>query len=163
MYYVIVDWRQPNATTKFVLFIFLPPTSRLTRCTGILPRRYRPAPHRPNCIPSPRPTVGWLLRPPIKRKPSKLKTPSHSLFQFFPSLDLPPKTTSKRPPHTFRPSHSRHRHYRSVGCCVEPTSGGHPRPVLRSPSLNFSMGAISAPKTRESAAMREIPGAGRLR
>ena len=45
----------------------------------------------------------WLLRLPIQRKPPKLKAPSLSLFLFFPSLNSSPKTTSKRPPDTFRP------------------------------------------------------------
>jgi len=51
--------------------------------------------------------------------------------------------------------------YPSVGCYVEPTSGGHPRPGL-CPSLNFSMGALLAPKAGESATVSEIPGTGHL-
>ena len=37
------------------------------------------------------------------------------------------------------------RHHRSVHCCVDPTSGGHPRPVLR-PSLIFRWAPFRCPK-----------------
>jgi len=37
------------------------------------------------------------------------------------------------------------RHHRSVNCCVDPTSGGYPRPVLR-PSLIFRWAPFRCPK-----------------
>jgi len=42
--------------------------------------------------------LGWLLCPPIQKKPSKSEAPSPSLFLFFSSLHSPPKAMSKRPP-----------------------------------------------------------------
>jgi hypothetical protein len=65
----------------------------------------------PKYIPSFRPTFGWLLRPPIQQKPSKSKAPSFSLFSFFSSLNLPPKTKSKH--HTTRVE---------TGCVSSPTT-----------------------------------------
>ncbi len=67
-------------------------------------------PHKfcPGCLsstiplPPSMPTFGWLLCPPIKRRPSKAKGPPFSLF--FSSINIPPQTTGNRPPHTFRPS-----------------------------------------------------------
>jgi hypothetical protein len=47
-------------------------------------------------------------------------------------------------------------HYRSVSCCVYPTSGGHPRPVH---PLIFLMGAILAPQTRKLATASVNTGA----
>jgi hypothetical protein len=61
--------------------------------------------------------------------------------------------TLQRPPHR--------QNHRSVGCCVDPLSSGHPRPVLR-PSLNILMGAISAPQTWEPAAVGANLGTVRL-
>jgi hypothetical protein len=46
-------------------------------------------------------TFGWLLCPPIKRRPSKAKGPPIS--PFFLSINIPPQTTGNRPPHTFWP------------------------------------------------------------
>jgi hypothetical protein len=69
--------------------------------------------------------------------------------------------------HAFRPFASplqrplSRRHHRLVGCCVSLSNDGHLRPELR-PSLNFSMGAISAPQTKASNAARASPAAGRL-
>ena len=121
----------------------------------------------PNYIPSLRPTFGWLLRPTIQRKPSKLKVPSLSIFNFFVAASDPPKRRVNVLSHTFLPVSSplpcpphclRHR---SVGCCVSSSSGGHPSPVLR-PSPNFSMGAIGAPQSRDPAAASPSPGVWRL-
>ena len=65
----------------------------------------------------------------------------------------PSESTLQRPPHR--------RNHRLVGCCVDPLSSGHPRPVLR-PSLNILMGAILAPQTREPAAVGANLGTVRL-
>ena len=56
------------------------------------------APVSPNNIRTIRPLFGWLLRPPIQQEPSNSVAPSPSLFSFFSSLYLLPKTMSKRPP-----------------------------------------------------------------
>ena len=111
---------------------------------------------------------GWLLCPPIQQKPSKSEAPSPSLFKYFfvapfatqnddqtsaPTRSSRANILSTAPPHR--------RHHRSVGCCVDPLSKGHPRPVLR-PSLNFFMGAITVPQTRGPKVVRAGTGAGRL-
>ena len=111
---------------------------------------------------------GWLLCPPIQQKPSKSEAPAPSLFKYFfvapfatqnddqtsaPMRSSRANILSTAPPHR--------RHHRSVGCCVDPLSKGHPRPVLR-PSLNFLMGAILAPQTRGLNAARASPNAGGL-
>jgi hypothetical protein len=66
-------------------------------------------PHRfrPDCLsssiplPPSMPTFGWLLCPPIKRRPSKAKGPP--IYLFFSYINIPPQTTGNHPPHTFRP------------------------------------------------------------
>jgi hypothetical protein len=111
----------------------------------------------PNYIPSLRPTFGSLLCSPIQWKPLKPKAPSLFLFLFFVRSIRHPKqrinvlTTRSTPAASpiQRPPCRRRRP--SVGCRIPPSSGSHPRPVLR-PSLIFFMGAISAPQSRESAA-----------
>ena len=80
-------------------------------------------------------------------------SPPPSQFYFFlRSIRHPKRWTNVLPPR---------RHHPSVGCCVEQSSSGHPRPMLR-PSCNFSMGAISAPQTRGQNAARARLDAGRL-
>ncbi len=112
-------------------------------------------------------TFGWLLHPPTQQEPSKLKPPSLSLFLFFrrsihrPNQQVNVLTTRSTRSHLLSTSPPHRKHHRSFDCCVNPMSGGHPRPVLR-PSLNFSMGAISAPQTRGSNAARASPNAGGL-
>ena len=74
------------------------------------PKQLDNVPHtfRPGRVSSPTPpslsttTFGWLLCPPIKRRPSKAKGPP--IYLFFLSINLTPQTTGSRPPHTFRPS-----------------------------------------------------------
>jgi hypothetical protein len=74
------------------------------------PKQWDNVPHmfRPGRVSSPTPlsplttTFGWLLCPPIKRRPSKAKGPP--IYLFFLSINSTPQTTGSRPPHTFRPS-----------------------------------------------------------
>ena len=86
-----------------------------------------------------------------------------SIYICFAALFDPPKRRVSVLPHTFRlvefplQRPTRHRHHRSVDCCVLSSRGSHPRPVLR-PSLNLSMGAILVPQTRESVAVSANPG-----
>lgn len=86
----------------FIFFIF---------CRSIRrPKQWDNVPHtfRPGRVSSPTPpspsttTFGWLLCPPIKRRPSKAKGPP--IYLFFLSINSTPQTTGSRPPHTFRPS-----------------------------------------------------------
>ena len=152
---------------RILIFIFVTPSfdgrNDLTASSPIV-IALRSLP--PNHILTFRPTFGWLLRPPIQQKPSKSKAPSLSHFFFrhsnrrpkrrvnvFPTRSSPAASPIKLPPCR--------RHHRSVHCCVDPTSGGHPRPVLR-PSLNFFMGAITVPQTRGPNVVRAGTGAGRL-
>ncbi len=98
-----------------------------------------------------RPLFGWLLRPPIQQEPSKSEAPSPSQFLFFSRSIRCPKQWVDGLPYAFRPFESSrqrppHR-LRYVGCYVSLSNGGHPRTVFR-PSLNFLMGAISAPKNK---------------
>jgi hypothetical protein len=92
--------------------------------------------------------------------------PHRPLYFFFP-LYSPPKTTSWRPPlrvppvRIFSPTPPNYRHYHSVCCYVSLSNGGHPRTVF-CPSLNFSMGAISAPQTKGPNAAHASPAARRL-
>jgi hypothetical protein len=116
----------------------------------------------PNYIPSLRLTFGWLLCSPIQWKPLKPKAPLLSLFLFFVCSICHPKrrvnvltTRSTLAASPFqRPPHRRRQP--TVGCRVSPSSGSHPRLVLR-PSLISLMGAILAPQSRESAAASVNP------
>ncbi len=71
------------------------------------PREETTPPHlfHPGCrsslmpLPPSMPTFGWLLCPPIKRRPSKAKGPPISLFSS--PINIPPQTTGNRPPHTY--------------------------------------------------------------
>ena len=68
------------------------------------------------------------------------RRPSLSLFFFLRSnrtRSSPAASPIKLPPCR--------RHHRSVNCCVDPTSGSHPRPVLR-PSLIFQWAPFQCPK-----------------
>jgi hypothetical protein len=93
------------------------------------------------------------------------RRPLNFIFFFAPFATRNDGQTSSPP--AFRPFESPlqrlppRRHHPSVGCCVEQSSSGHPRPMLR-PSCNFSMGAISAPQTRGQNAARARLDAGRL-
>jgi hypothetical protein len=80
----------------FIFFIF---------CRSIRhPKQWDNVPHtfRPGHVSSPTPpspsttTFGWLLCPPIKRRPSKAKGPPISLF--FLSINSTPQTTGSRTP-----------------------------------------------------------------
>jgi hypothetical protein len=118
----------------------------------------RPPPSSLPCAPSHLTYIPTIRRSLIQQKPSKSEAPSPSLFLLFllnllPNVFRPLESTLQRPPHR--------RNHRSVGCCVDPMSSGHPRPVLQ-PSLNISMGAISAPQTRKPAAVGANLGAVRL-
>ncbi len=55
---------------------------------------------------------------------------------------LPKRSSSTASPIKLPPCQ---RHHRSVNCCVDPTSGSHPRPVLR-PSLIFQWAPFQCPK-----------------
>ena len=104
----------------------------------------------PEYNPTIRPLFGWLLRRPVQQEPSKSEAPSPPQFSFYYLLISSLKRRVNILPHASRLCESPlqcpppRRHHRLVGCCIYPLSNGHPRPVLR-PSLNFSMGAISAP------------------
>ena len=94
-------------------------------------------------------------------------SPPPSQFYFFlRSIRHPKRWTNVLPP-AFRPFESPlqrlppRRHHPSVGCCVEQSSSGHSRPVLR-PSCNIQMGAIPAPQRRGPNVAHAIPGAGSL-
>ncbi len=99
---VIFIRRQPSkATTYFCCLFFL--------CRFATPSKETTPPHtfHPGSLsssmplPPSMPIFGWLLCPPIKRRPSKAKGPPISLF--FSSINIPPQTTGNRPPHTFQP------------------------------------------------------------
>jgi hypothetical protein len=96
-----------------------------------------PRPHRPLYF--------YFCRRSIRRLKGRLNVLAHAFRPFASPLQRPPSR----------------RHHRSVGCCVSLSNDGHLRPVLR-PSLNFSMGAISAPQTKASNAARASPATGRL-
>ena len=92
--------------------------------------------------------------------------PHRPLYFFFSSIRRPKRRVDGLP-YAFRPFESSRqrpphcRRYHSVGCYVSLSNGGHPRTVFR-PSLNFSMGAISAPQTKGPNAAHASPAAGRL-
>ncbi len=161
------DWRPPKNTTNFAIFFFLPEIRWRKRCNCNLPYYLRPGLRLFQIYPNDAADFGWLLHPPTQQKPSKLKPPALSLFLFFcrsihrPNQRVTVLTTRSTRSHLLSNSPPHRKHHRSFDCCVNPTSGGHPRPVLR-PSLNYSMGTISAPQTRGSNAARASPNAGGL-
>ena len=98
---IFIRWRPSKATMYFRCLFF---SSSIRRSK----RRDNTPPHVPpgrlsSSMPLPpsMPTFGWLLCPPIKRRPSKAKGPPISLF--FLSINIPPQMPGNRPPHTFRP------------------------------------------------------------
>ena len=101
------------------------------------------------CAPSPknisyhfcRLLVGCCV-PPSSRSHQNPR-PRRSLI-FFSTLKslLPTRSSPAASPIKLPPCR---RHHRSVHCCVDPTSGGHPRPVLR-PSLIFRWAPFRCPK-----------------
>jgi hypothetical protein len=74
------------------------------------PKQWDNVPHtfRPGHVSSPTSpslsttTFGWLLCPPIERRPSKAK--GLPIYLFFLLINSTPQTTGSRPPHTFQPS-----------------------------------------------------------
>jgi hypothetical protein len=85
----IINWRPSKATMYFYFFIF---------CRSIRrPKQWDNVPHTfcPGRVSSPTPlspsttTFGWLLCPPIKRRPSKAKGPP--IYLIFCRLIRPPK------------------------------------------------------------------------
>ena len=153
--------------TNRVLFIFCPIIRRRKSCDGVLPNRLRHARHLSQIYSNDAADFRLVVASCHSAEPSKSEAPSPSLFSFFSSLHLPPKTMGKRPPprvppvRIASPMPHPHRHHRSVGCCVKKSSSGHSRPVLR-PPRNIQMGAISATQRRGPNVARASPGAGRL-
>jgi len=102
------------------------------------------------CAPSPKNISYHFCRLLVGQKPSKSKAPSLSHF-FFRHSNRRPKRRVNVLPTRFSPAASPiklppcRRHHRSVNCCVDPTSGGYPRPVLR-PSLIFRWAPFRCPK-----------------
>ncbi len=105
--------------------------------------------------------------PPIQWKPSKPKATLLSIYLFFVCSICRPKqqvnvlTTRSAPAASTLQRPPCRRRRPTVGCCIPPLSGSHPRPMLR-PSLIFLMGAILAPQSRESAAVSVKPATRRL-
>ena len=113
------------------------------------------------------PTFGWLLRPLIQQKPSKSNVTSLSIFfrrsnhrpkrrvNVLPTRSSPSESPIKLPPCR--------QHHRSVHICVDPTSGGHPRPVL-CPSQTTADGGGGNGQTTVATAMwtaaRSMDGSG---
>jgi hypothetical protein len=96
-----------------------------------------PRPHRPLYF--------YFFCRSIRRLKGRLNVLTHAFLPFTSPLQRPPFC----------------QHHCLVGCCVSLSYDGHLRPDLR-PSLNFLMGAISAPQTKASNAARASPVAGRL-
>ena len=154
--------------TNRVLFIFCPIIRRPKSCDGVLPNRLRHARHLSQIYSNDAADFRLVVASCHSAEPSKSEAPSPSLFSFFSSLHLPPKTMgNKRPPPRVPPVR--------IASLVPPTpptpsigwlsrllfKWRHLRQVLR-PSLTSSMGAILAPQTKASKAARASPAAGRL-
>jgi hypothetical protein len=85
----IINWRPSKATMYFYFFYFLPLHSTpqtMGQRPPHVPPRSRLLSNTPLTVAT---TFGWLLCPPIKRRPSKAKGPPISLF--FCRLFRPPK------------------------------------------------------------------------
>ena len=89
------------------------------------------------CVPSPHPAEAIKIQGPValsfffrhsNRRPKRR-------VNVLPTRSSPAASPIKLPPCR--------RHHRSVHCCVDPTSGGHPRPVLR-PSLIFRWAVLDS-------------------
>jgi hypothetical protein len=107
--------------------------------------RQRPPPSSSPCAPSP-PTISHRLGrhsvgccvPSFTGSHRKSRPRCSLYFYFFVALIDPPKRRVHVLPHALRPAVSplqrppHRRHHHSVDCCVNPTSGGHQKLVLRS-------------------------------
>jgi len=104
-------------------------------------------------------SVGWCIGSARGGRLRPRPSPSLSLFG---RPFRHPKTAGNSPPHAFRlgrvssATHPPHSSRSSVGWCVYWQNGGHLRSRPR-PSLNFSMGALLAPKTRGTRAWAAPP------
>ena len=119
--------------------------------------RQQPPQSSSPCAPSPQNIsyhVGRLLVGccvPTSSRSHQNPRPRRSLIIFFSTLNRRPKRRVNVLPTRSSPAASPiklppcRRHHRSVHCCVDPTSGGHPRPVLR-PSLIFRWAPFRCPK-----------------
>ncbi len=94
--------RRPSKATTYFRCRFFSSSIRRSKRRDNTPHTFHPG-CLSSSIPLPpsMPNFGWLLCPPIKRRPSKAKGPPISLF--FSSINIPPQTTGNRPPQTFRP------------------------------------------------------------
>ena len=84
--------------TNRVLFIFCPIIRRPKSCDGVLPNRLRHARHLSQIYSNDAADFRLVVASCHSAEPSKSEAPSPSLFSFFSSLHLPPKTMGKRPP-----------------------------------------------------------------
>ena len=161
------DWRPPKAMTNFGLFIFLPEIRWPERLDGVVPYRHRPARRLSQVYANDTADFWLVVAFSYAAGAIELRGPVALSICFICRSIRRPKRWVHVLPHAFRPFASPlqrpppHRHHRSVGCCISPSRGSHPRPVLR-PSLNLSMGAILAPQTRGSVAVSANPGTGHL-
>ena len=152
------DWRPPKDTTNFAIFFFLPEIRWRKRCNGNLLYYLRPALRLFQIYPNDASDFWLVVASPHPAEAIETQAPV-SIHR--PNQRVNVLTTRSTRWHLLSNSPPHRKHHRSFDCCVNPTSGGHPRPVLR-PSLNYSMGAISAPQTRGSNAARASPNAGGL-
>jgi hypothetical protein len=149
---LFIDWGPPKTTTKFDFLIFCPLFWWPKRCTSVLPHRQDWADSQ-LVVASPHPLEAIENQGPVALV---------SVFIFHCSLFDPPKWQANVLSHTFRPVASPlqcptlRRHHRSVGCSVPSSNGSHPWPMLR-PYLNFSLGAIGAPQSRDPTAASPSP------
>ncbi len=149
--------------------IFCPQIQRPKWYISVLHHRDCPACHPPPTISH---CIGRLLVgccvPPSSGSHQNLRPRCSLYFYFLLAQFAAPNNRWTSSPHIptrlhllfNAPPHCR-RWQPTVGCCIPPLSGSHPRPVLR-PSLIFLMVAISAPQSRESAAASVNPAARRL-
>ena len=135
------------------------------RCGSSLPNRHRPARRLPKIYPIISADFWLVVASPHPAEAIKIQGPVALSF-FFSTLKSPPKTTRKRPPHTFLPSRVSYQtpplpttpSFCSLLCRPNerrPSKTGAP------PISHFSMGAVSVPQTRKSEAARANPGARR--
>ena len=120
------------------------------RCGSSLPNRHRPARRLPKIYPIISADFWLVVASPHPAEAIKIQGPVALSFFFRHSNRRPKRrvnvlSTRSSPAASPIKLPPCRRHHRSVHCCVDPTSGGHPRPVLR-PSLIFRWAPFRCPK-----------------